>query len=192
MAGRTEQLEAPEVKLDNLTPEEQLVQEKLNKYAKSISTFKYPFAIPPPFPPAKPNLALSTQVNKMKQSANEAFKRKKYEEAKRLYTLALHLALNRCSWEPALLTREEVSTMLCNRAAAELSLSQFPEALADGNAALKIRNNYGKCFYRKAKALEAMHRMDEAKQVVRDGLILAEPITRNELVALWATYTKEK
>ncbi|CAB16260.1 Translocation protein sec72 [Schizosaccharomyces pombe] len=191
MVAKQESVVAPQVDVSKWSGKELELGKKVNEYAKSLATFKYPFFIPPPYPPAKPNMALSTQVNKMKQTANEAFKRKKYEEAKKLYGLALQLALNRCTWEPSILTREEASVMLCNRAAAEIALSQFPEALADANAALKIRNNYGKCYYRKAKALEAMHRIEEAKQVVRDGLILAEPVTRNELVALWASYTEK-
>ncbi|EEB08785.1 ER protein translocation subcomplex subunit Sec72 [Schizosaccharomyces japonicus yFS275] len=184
------QMNVPQLSIHDAPPDVLAVAAQINDYTKMIAGAKYPFGIPPPYPPAKPNAALSAQVNKMKQTGNDAFKRKKWGEAKRLYSMALKMAASRYRWEPAALTAEETSTLLCNRAAAELALEEYPEALVDADAAISIRKNYGKGYYRKAKALEAMHRFDEAKQTANDGLLLADPGTRNELVALCAVYEK--
>ncbi len=64
----------------------------------------------------------------------------------------------------------ENASLLTNRAAAYLMLSQYREALADCNAAIVIDAANSKSYFRKATALKGMGRLDEAIAAYDAGL----------------------
>ena len=77
-------------------------------------------------------------------------------------------ALETCE-EPA-----EVAALHCNRALAELKLGQHTKCVADCDAAIAMQPRYGKAFFRRAQAREALDQISEAFKDVHQ-LIRFEP-----------------
>lgn len=131
--------------------------------------------IPPPIPPPDmklPPTRIGVQVKKMKESGNEAFSRKKYPDAKRLYSLAIEMALKRPIFEVPTLLRDELVPLLCNRSICCLHIEEYPEALADACTAIQLKPDFSKAYFRKGQALSKMERYDEAADAFREGLSL--------------------
>jgi translocation protein SEC72 len=105
-----------------------------------------------PPPPSRPPLQVrSIQISKMKDSGNSSFKMHKYTEALKYYTLAIDMAVSRPPWEPAALCRDETVILLCNRSAAHLALQEYPEALADAEAVVRLKKPWTKGHFRKCR-----------------------------------------
>ncbi|KJZ77254.1 hypothetical protein HIM_03575 [Hirsutella minnesotensis 3608] len=85
--------------------------------------------VPPPPIPVNPKR--TGNVTKLRDNGNAEYRKGRYAEATRLYTLGIQMALTRPLWEPAALVREEVSGLLANRAQAHMALRNWPEGAVD-------------------------------------------------------------
>lgn len=139
---------------------------QVNEMTRFMGMLRGP--VPPPVAPnVKVDPRLGVQVTKMRESGNAAFSRKRWADAIRLYSLALAMASSRPWFEPAVLARDELSTILCNRSAAHLGASSLPEALVDADAAIAIKPGFAKAHFRRAQALSAMQRYRDALESAR-------------------------
>ncbi|KAH9821601.1 hypothetical protein DFH28DRAFT_525980 [Melampsora americana] len=129
-----------------------------------------PFPHCPPQPQLVQNNARSQQINKMKEDGNVAFKGNNFERAVELYTLAAEAAATRPLFEPSMWVKEELSVVLCNRAAAYQSMKKWVEALCDAEAVIQLKRNWSKGHFRKAKALQGMGKLDQARDAALLGL----------------------
>jgi translocation protein SEC72 len=142
----------------------------LNLLHRNFNALPQEAKAPPP-PNKPPHPARSAQIAKLKDSANTAFKSQKFNEAVRLYSLGIEMALTRPPWEPSALCRDETVLLLCSRSAARFALKEFPESLADAEAVVELKKTWAKGHFRKAKALQAMKRLEEAKKAIKLGLL---------------------
>lgn len=96
----------------------------------------------------------------LKQRGNEAFARKDYSEAIRLFTLALES------------NPSQAHLLFSNRSAAKASLGDWLGALDDAEEACNLAppSGWGKGHGRKGAALFALKRLDEAKAAYEEGL----------------------
>ncbi|QPG93924.1 hypothetical protein C2857_003611 [Epichloe festucae Fl1] len=126
-------------------------------------------AVPPPPIPVNPKR--TGQVSKLRDNGNAEYRKGKYVDAVRLYSLGIQMALQRPLWEPAALVREEVSGLLANRAQAHMALQNWPEGAVDAEASVEARRvGNAKGWWRRGKCLMEMSRLDEAREWVKQGL----------------------
>lgn len=140
---------------------------QLNLLNRAIVGLNTP--VPPPPVPVDPKR--SGQITKMREAGNTAFRKGSHQEALRLYSLGLKMALERPSWEPAGLVREEVSALYANRAQAHMAIQAWPEGSIDAECSLeckKVQNP--KAWWRKGRCLMEMGRLEEAADWVKQGL----------------------
>ncbi|CAG8446959.1 33_t:CDS:1 [Funneliformis caledonium] len=121
-------------------------------------------------PPNHINQNLSKQIVKLKEDGNNHFKTQNYNDAIKLYGLAIDMAFQRQFWEPHELTEQEVSVCLSNRSAAYISLEQWVNAYADAEWCIKIKPDFSKGYFRKGKALMGLKRYEEAVHAFEIGL----------------------
>lgn len=125
--------------------------------------------VPPPPIPVNPKR--TGQVSKLRDNGNAEYRKGKYVEAVRLYSLGIQMALQRPLWEPAALVREEVSGLLANRAQAHMATQNWPEGAVDAEASVEARRvGNAKGWWRRGKCLLEMGRLDEARDWVKQGL----------------------
>ncbi|GAO18554.1 uncharacterized protein UV8b_00838 [Ustilaginoidea virens] len=125
--------------------------------------------VPPPPIPVNPKR--TGQVTKLRDNGNAEYRRGKYAEALRLYSLGIQMASQRPLWEPAQLVREEVSGLLANRAQTHMALHNWPEGAVDAEASVEARRiGNAKGWWRKGQCLLEMGRLDEAREWVKQGL----------------------
>jgi translocation protein SEC72 len=125
--------------------------------------------VPPPPLPVQPKR--SAQVNKLRESGNEQFRKGKFPDAIRFYTLGLQMALQRPAWEPGQLVREEVAQLYSNRAQAHMAVQAWPEGAADAECSVEAkRGGNAKAWWRRGKCLVEMGRLEEAAEWVGRGL----------------------
>ncbi|KAG7005227.1 hypothetical protein G7Y79_00021g050940 [Physcia stellaris] len=128
-----------------------------------------------PPPPAPVNPKRSAQIQKMREQANTALKKAggnpaMAQEAIKLHTFALKLALTRPAFEPTSLLREEASQLYAQRAQAYMAASQWPEAAADAACSVELkRQGNGKAWWRRGRCLVEMGRWEEARRWVEEG-----------------------
>ncbi|KEI39172.1 uncharacterized protein L969DRAFT_428530 [Mixia osmundae IAM 14324] len=123
-----------------------------------------------PGPPQPSQNARSFQFNKFKEEGNKKFKAGNNADAIKMYTLAADLASSRPLFESSQYIREELSVALSNRSAAYLNAGQNVEALADAETVIKLKRNWDKGHFRKAKALVAFGRLFDARDALLLGL----------------------
>lgn len=153
----------------------------LNNLHRNMLQVETPTGTPPPPVPVNPKR--SAQINKLRESGNAEFRKGKPEEAGKLYTLAIDMALARPAWEPSGLVREEVSGLLSNRAQANMALKNWAEGAVDAEASVEMRKvGNAKAWWRRGKCLLEMGRLDEAAQWVKQGLEFEA--TEQDLVSL--------
>jgi translocation protein SEC72 len=139
----------------------------LNNLHRALLTLDSP--IPPPPIPVNPKR--SGNITKLRESGNAEFRKGKHQEAIRFYTLGLQMALTRPLWEPSGLVRDEVAGLYANRAQAHMAKSNWAEGSIDAEASVEAKKaGNSKAWWRKAKCLMEMGRMDEAKEWVGRGL----------------------
>jgi translocation protein SEC72 len=116
-----------------------------------------------------------------------------YALANRLYTLSAQLASSRPLYEASIYAREELSVALANRCAASLQAGDAAAALADAEAVTKLKRAWPKGWFRKAKALVALGRLDDAREAVLLGLefepqneVLFLPFFLSFVIISWA------
>ena len=96
-------------------------------------------------------------IDILKQQGNEAFTKKDYLEAARIFTLAIdHDPTQHVLWS--------------NRSAAHCALRDYSTALRDAEEAVKLAPQWAKGYGRKAAALQGMHDYEEAKKAYETGL----------------------
>ncbi|KAI7941389.1 hypothetical protein MJO29_013463 [Puccinia striiformis f. sp. tritici] len=129
-----------------------------------------PFPHCPPPPQMVQNNPRSAQITALKEEGNAAFKANEFTKAIELYTIAAQAASTRPLFEPSVWIREELSVILCNRAAAYSSNKMWVEALCDAEVVIQLKRNWNKGHFRKAKALQGLGHIEEAKDAALLGL----------------------
>ncbi|KAJ6046448.1 hypothetical protein N7444_007702 [Penicillium canescens] len=111
------------------------------------------------------------QINKLRDTANAAYRKSNYDEAIRLYTYAIEMGIARPGWEPVTLAREELSALYANRAQAHMAKQAWPEGLVDGKCSVDSKPVANvKAWWRIAKCLAEMARYEESKKFLAKGL----------------------
>lgn len=124
-----------------------------------------------PPPPIPVNQKRSAQVNKLRVSGNDEFRKGKFTEAIKFYTLGLQMALTRPAWEPSQLVREEVAGLYANRAQAHMALQNWPEGAVDAECSVEAKKGgNAKAWWRRGRCLVEMGRLEEAREWVSKGL----------------------
>jgi translocation protein SEC72 len=142
--------------------------EELNQLHRSLLTLDPPNIPPPPLPV---NPKRSAQISKLRDSANAAHRKSNYDEAIKLYTYAIDMALSRPGWEPVGVAREELSGLYANRAQAQMALQAWPEALIDAKSSVDSKPiGNVKAWWRIAKSLAEMSRYEEARKFLHKAL----------------------
>ncbi|KAI9508172.1 hypothetical protein F5148DRAFT_1367964 [Russula earlei] len=140
---------------------------QLNRLSKVLTAHpKLPF----PPPPHVVNQKLSQIVNQTKEEGNALYRTHQWEKAIGRYNQATGFAMQRAPWETQQLLREELSTVLSNRSAAYFEKGDLLSAITDADAVIQLRKPWSKGHFRKAKALIALGKMAQAKEVVQYGL----------------------
>lgn len=124
-----------------------------------------------PAPPVPVNPKRGANVSKLRDNGNAEYRKQRYAEALRLYTLGIQMAQGRPTWEPSALTREELSGLYANRAQAHMALQQWPEGAVDAETSVEVRRvGNSKAWWRRGKCLFEMGRFEEARDWVKKGL----------------------
>ncbi|KAI9139522.1 hypothetical protein BKA69DRAFT_1126471 [Paraphysoderma sedebokerense] len=132
-------------------------------------------------PASVPDMSdLSNIANDLRRAGNVFFINKKYKEAIEKYTEALAIAPND-------------ALVLSNRAAAYLALNNSSKALEDSTEAIKHDSTNIKSYFRKGKALLALKRYTEAKEILKAAKKLDEKSKEvSELLNLAVQFENEK
>ncbi|KAJ7173509.1 hypothetical protein C8R46DRAFT_1083029 [Mycena filopes] len=113
---------------------------------------------------------LTQMVTQTKDEGNNLFKKGEHLNAIKKYTMAANIATARPPWEANQWMREELSTVISNRSAALLEARDYIGAVADAEIVISLRRNWAKGHFRKAKALVAMDRLNDAAEALKLGL----------------------
>ncbi|EKV14328.1 hypothetical protein PDIG_33440 [Penicillium digitatum PHI26] len=142
--------------------------EELNQLHRALISLDPPNIPPAPLPM---NPKRSAQINKLRENANAAYRKANYDEAIKLYSLAIDMGLNRPGWEPMGIAREELSGLYANRAQAQMAMQAWPEALIDAKASVDSKPvGNVKAWWRIAKCLAEMTRYEEARKFLHKSL----------------------
>ena len=153
----------------------------LNQLHRALLAIEGGMPVPPPPIPVNPKR--SANVSKLRDSGNGEFRKGKYGEAIKFYTIGLQMALARPLWEPQQLVREEIAALYSNRAQAHMAMQSWAEGAVDAEASVEAKKGgNAKAWWRRGKCLMEMGRYDEAKEWVGRGLEMEGE--EGELVAL--------
>lgn len=173
------------------TPSNALTTEltALNALHRSLVNAETSGGTPPPPVPVNPKR--SAQISKLRESGNTEFRKGNATQAIKLYSLAIDMALGRPHWEPSGLVREEVSSLLSNRAQANMSQQNWAEGAVDAEASVELKKvGNAKGWWRRGKCLLEMGRLEEAEQWVKQGLEFEA--TEHDLLSLREEIEKKK
>lgn len=146
-----------------------------------VQLVENPMGVPPPPIPVNPKR--SAGVTKLRDAANAEYRKGKYEEAGKLYTMGLQMALARPPWERSQVVRDEVSALFANRAQTCMTLRRWAEGGVDAEASVEAKRvGNAKAWWRRGKCLLEMGRLGEAREWVGRGLEVEGE--EGELVAL--------
>ncbi|CAJ2510525.1 Uu.00g133340.m01.CDS01 [Anthostomella pinea] len=141
----------------------------LNTLHRALLTVETPNQVPPPPVPVNPKR--SANINKLRDSGNDAYRKGKHNDAIKFYSLGLQMALGRPLWEPQQLVREEVASLYANRAQAHMALQGWPEGALDAEASVEAKRvGNSKAWWRRGKCLLEMGRFAEAREWASKGL----------------------
>ena len=84
--------------------------------------------------------------------------------------MAANIASQRAPWEAHIVLRDELATVMSNRAAAFLEVGDCISSLVDAEVVIQLKRNWSKGYFRKAKALLKMDRAQEARDAIQSGL----------------------
>jgi translocation protein SEC72 len=85
--------------------------------------------------------------------------------------LAIEMSLGRPPWESSALCRDETVILLAHRSGVKFQLKEYGASLADAEAIVQLKRPWSKGHFRKAKALQAMGQLEEAKKAIELGLL---------------------
>lgn len=140
----------------------------LNALARSIAQIPQHIGLPPPPNVVQPQRSMA--INQAREQGKEAFQRKDYAEAIKLFTLAVDVAASRPLWEPAAMVRDELAVCLANRSSAFAAVEDWVDSLVDAEAVVQLKKPWLKGHYRKGLALAKMERWQEAREAYQLGL----------------------
>eukprot|EP00467_Chlorarachnion_reptans_P022463 CAMPEP_0114514598 /NCGR_PEP_ID=MMETSP0109-20121206/16241_1 /TAXON_ID=29199 /ORGANISM="Chlorarachnion reptans, Strain CCCM449" /LENGTH=598 /DNA_ID=CAMNT_0001694653 /DNA_START=148 /DNA_END=1944 /DNA_ORIENTATION=+ len=100
--------------------------------------------------------AAKTAPDSIADKGKSAFVRKDYDTALKLFTQALE-------------EDKKNERLYANRAATNIELSNFDEALEDAETCIKLKPEWHKGYYRKGVALEKLLRYQEARAALKEG-----------------------
>lgn len=141
----------------------------LNQLHRALIGLEGGAPVPPPPIPVNPKR--TANVNKLRDSGNGEFRKGRYAEAIKFYSLGLQMALTRPQWEPSQLVNEEVATLYANRAQAYMAIQSWPEGALDAETSVEAKKTgNAKAWWRRGKCLLEMGRLEEAQEWVRRGL----------------------
>ncbi|KAJ5663325.1 hypothetical protein N7507_004056 [Penicillium longicatenatum] len=141
---------------------------ELNALHRSLLSLDPPNIPPPPMPI---NPKRSAQITKLRDSGNAAYRKNNFDEAVKLYTYAIDMALARPGWEPVGLAREELSGLFGNRAQAHMGNQDWPAGLVDAKCSIDSKPvGNVKAWWRVGKCCAEMARYEEAKNFLVKGL----------------------
>lgn len=141
----------------------------LNQLHRALLGIEGGAPVPPPPIPVNPKR--TANVNKLRDSGNAEFRKGRYADAIKFYTLGLQMALTRPVWEPPQLVHEEVATLYANRAQAHMATQGWAEGAVDAEASVEAKKTgNAKAWWRRGKCLLEMGRLEEAQEWVRRGL----------------------
>lgn len=153
----------------------------LNALHRAILSLEGGHPVPPPPVPVNPKR--SANITKLRDSGNSEFRKGRYADAIRFYSLGLQMALTRPAWEPSGLVRDEVAGLFANRAQAHMALQGWVEGAADAECSVEVKKvGNAKAWWRRGKCLLEMSRLEEAREWVGRGLEMEGE--EGELVAL--------
>ena len=92
----------------------------------------------------------------LKEQGNDAFKEKNFEKAIQLFT-------------DAIVETPTDHTIYSNRSTSYYKLGQFDKALEDAEKCIELKANWSKGWQRKAAALQALDRKEDAMQAYESG-----------------------
>lgn len=122
-------------------------------------------------PPTVVNPKRSAQISKLRDSGNTAFRAGKYQDAIKMYTLGIDMAAGRPIWEPAVLVREELSSLYANRSQAHIAVQNWAEGSVDGECSVELKKNQNpKGWWRRGKCLFEMGRLAEAERWLEEAI----------------------
>lgn len=125
--------------------------------------------VPPAPLPVNPKR--STQVGKLREAGNAAYKKGQHADALRMYSLGLEMALGRPGWEPAGLVREEASALYANRAQAHMAVQEWADGAVDAECSVELKRvGNAKAWWRRGRCLLEMGRLQEARAWVESAL----------------------
>ncbi|CAF9937478.1 MAG: hypothetical protein ALECFALPRED_007266 [Alectoria fallacina] len=136
-----------------------------------------PNQVPPP--PTNINPKRSAQIQKMRDQGNTSLRTSKSsspsaaqaQEAIKLYTYGIEMALGRPSWEQSAMVKEEAGVLFANRAQAYMVAQMWPEGASDAETSVELkRQGNGKAWWRRGRCLCEMGRWEEARRWVQSGL----------------------
>lgn len=153
----------------------------LNMLTFTLGQLEGPLGVPPPPIPVNPKR--SAAVTRFRDAGNAEFRKAKYDDAGKAYTMGLQVALSRPPWERSQLVREEVSALFANRAQTCMALRRWPEGAVDAESSVEAKRvGNTKAWWRRGKCLMEMGRLQEAKEWVGRALELEGE--EGDLVAL--------
>ncbi|GAM86669.1 hypothetical protein ANO11243_046860 [Dothideomycetidae sp. 11243] len=124
--------------------------------------------VPPPPMPVNPKR--SAAIGKLREAGNASFKKGALDEAVRMYSVALDMAVQRPVWEASGLVREELSALYGNRAQARMGLRDWPGAAVDAECSVELKKvGNAKGWWRRGTCLREMGRLEEAAEWIREG-----------------------
>lgn len=104
--------------------------------------------------------AIQSKVNVLKEKANNLYQDSKYEEAIKIYDLALeHYSDN--------------STIHSNLSQTYIKMENFDKALFHANETIRIKPDWAKGYYRQGMALMKLNKFQEANKSLEEALQLA-------------------
>jgi translocation protein SEC72 len=125
--------------------------------------------VPPPPTAVKPQR--SAHIAKARDAGNAAQRAGKHQEAVKMYSLAIDIALARPLWEPAALARDELCGLYSNRAQAQMGLGKYADGAVDAMTSVELRKGgNAKAWWRRGKCLVEMGRWDEAEDWVKEAI----------------------
>ncbi|KAI9783861.1 MAG: hypothetical protein M1816_001162 [Peltula sp. TS41687] len=139
----------------------------LNQLHRSLLSLDTP--VPPPPVPVNPKR--SAQITKLRESGNASFRKGAFQEAIRMYTFGVEMALGRPAWEPVGLVRDELAGLYANRAQAHMAMQSWAEGMVDAEISVEMKKaGNAKAWWRRGRCLLEMGRLDEAKEWVSRAL----------------------